>query len=72
MDRSGTNVLAFVCNCLMKMEDKGAYIRPEEWYYLDALSDTSLHSGERARFSTQMGVDTASGATGNCERQAQS
>ena len=60
VDWSGTNVLAFMGECLTKMENEAAYIRLGKRKYLDALVHTSLLSGKRARLSAQMRVHTAS------------
>ena len=68
MDWSGTNVLAFVSDCLTRKKSEGGVITLSQWRYLDALAHASLPSRKCARLSTKMRVDTTTGVAGKRER----
>jgi hypothetical protein len=65
MDRSRTEVLAFVSDWLRKIKGcrkaEAAYMRIGQRRYLDTLVHTSLLPREHARLSAQMRIYTASG-----------
>ena len=62
MYRSGTNVFAFVPDCLMRNKSEGGVITLSQRHYLDALVHASLPSRKCARLPTKMRVHTATGA----------